>query len=226
MFFDPLYLILMLPAMLFALFAQARTKSAYAKFSKVQARCGLTGAQAARRILDREGLRDVEIEKIPGELTDHYDPREKVLRLSTGVHDGRSLASLGVACHEMGHAFQDADAYQPLVFRQALHPTAAFASSAWIWLFMAAVFLPALGPKLMLGAMVLLAIYVAFALITLPVEFNASTRAKIALEHGGLLEADELTGASKVLNAAAMTYVASAAQAAMMLLYVVLRSRD
>jgi Zn-dependent membrane protease YugP len=220
-----LYLMMMLPCAILALWAQARTKSAYKRFSKVAARRNLSGAQIARMLLDADRLGEVQIERIPGQLTDHYDPRTRVLRLSEGVHDGTSVAAIGVAAHEMGHAMQHADAYQPLVYRQALYPIASFASRSWIYLIIGSMFLPTLGPQLMLAAVILMSAYALFALVTLPVEFDASKRALVTLEASRTLEVDELEGARKVLNAAALTYVASAAQAVMMVIYMLMSRR-
>src|SRR6187455_1857874 len=166
MFFDPLYLILVGPAILFAIWAQMRTKSAYSRYSRIGTRARLTGAQAARRLLDSDGLRDVKIERIGGQLTDHYDPRDRTLRLSEGVHDGQSIAAIGIAAHEMGHAIQHAAAYRPLVFRQGFYPVASFASRAWIWLFLIGAGLAAspMGRTLMLAAVICLSLYAFFAL--------------------------------------------------------------
>ena len=226
MIFDPLWLILIGPVMVLALWAQIRTKSTFTKYSKVPARIGLTGAQVARRLLDADRLNDVPVEAIGGTLTDHYDPRNRTLRLSQPVHDSHSVAAIGVAAHEMGHALQHAESYQPLVFRQAFHPVAAFASNAWVWLFFAGFFLPGLRGPLMWGAVACLAAYALFAIVTLPVEFDASKRAMVLLESTRMLTDEELDGSRKVLNAAALTYVASAAQAVMMVLYMVIRARD
>jgi Zn-dependent membrane protease YugP len=227
MIFDPLYLLLVGPAMLFAIWAQFRTKAAYNKFSRIGTRARLTGAQAARRLLDADGLRDVQIERIPGELSDHYDPRDKTLRLSEGVHDGQSIAALGIAAHEMGHAIQHAAAYKPLVLRQSFFPVASFASKAWIWLFIIGGFMAAspMGRTLMLVAAACLALYALFALITLPVEFDASRRALLVLESSRTLDGEELAGARSVLGAAALTYVASAVQAVLMVVWMLLRSQ-
>jgi len=220
-----LYLMMMLPCALFALWAAARTKLAYRKYSKAGTHLGLSGAQVARKLLDADRLGDVTIERIPGLLTDHYDPRTRVLRLSEGVHDGQSIAAVGIAAHEMGHAMQHADGYQPLAFRQAFHPVAAFASRAWIYLIFGSMFLPSMGPQLMLIAVICLATYAVFALVTLPVEFDASRRALVTLEASRTLDVAELEGAHKVLNAAALTYVASAAQAVMMVVYMMIGRR-
>jgi hypothetical protein len=220
-----LYLMIMAPCWLFALWAQARTKSAYARFSKVAARRNLSGAQIARQLLDQDRLGDVQIERIPGQLTDHYDPRTRVLRLSEGVHDSTSIAAIGVAAHEMGHAMQHADAYRPLVYRQALYPVASFASRSWIYLIIGSMFMPTLGPQLMLLALIMMGAYALFALVTLPVEFDASRRALVTLEASRTLEVEELDGARKVLNAAALTYVASAAQAVMIVIYMLMSRR-
>jgi Zn-dependent membrane protease YugP len=220
-----LYLMLMAPVALFALWAAARTKSAYKKYAQVATGRGMTGAEVARKLLDADRLQEVTIERIPGQLTDHYDPRTRVLRLSEAVHDGPSVAAVGIAAHEMGHAMQHADGYQPLAFRQAFYPVAAFASKAWIYLIIGAMFMPTLGPQLMLTAVVCLSAYALFSLVTLPVEFDASRRALVMLESSRALTVDELEGTRKVLNAAALTYVASAAQAVMMVVYMVIGRR-
>jgi uncharacterized protein len=230
MIFDPLWLILMAPVALFALWASWRTHAAYKTFSAVSARSGVTGAEIARRLLDADRLREVAVEAVGGQLTDHYDPRDRTLRLSEGVYASRSIAALGIAAHETGHALQHADAYKPLTFRQAFFPVAAFSSKAWVWLLMGSFFLgrtsPELGSSLVLGAAALAAVYAVFAIVTLPVEFNASRRALLMLESTRVLDAEELVGAKKVLDAAALTYVASAAQAVMTVIYLLARSRD
>jgi uncharacterized protein len=226
MFFDPLWLLLVAPTAVFALWASWRTRSAYKEFSKVGARSGVTGAEIARRLLDADRLREVKVEAVPGQLTDHYDPRDRTLRLSEGVFASRSIAALGIAAHETGHALQHADAYKPLTFRQAFFPVAAFSSSAWVWFFMGSIFLPKLGAPLMLIAASLAAVYAVFAIVTLPVEFNASHRALVLLESTRTLDDSELAGAKKVLDAAALTYVASAASAVMTVIYLLARSRN
>ena len=227
-FFDPLYLIVVGPAMLFAVWAQYRTKSAYSRYSRIGTHGRLTGAQAARRLLDADGLRDVKIERIGGQLTDHYDPRDRTLRLSEAVHDGQSIAAVGIAAHEMGHAIQHAAAYRPLVARQGFYPVASFASKAWVWLFIIGAVMAAspMGRTLMLAAVACLSLYALFALITLPVEFDASRRALLVLETSRTLDGEELAGARRVLGAAALTYVASAVQAVLMVVWLLLRAQD
>ena len=228
LFFDPLYMVIMLVGMAFMGWAQYRVRSSYNRFSKVPARSGLTGAQVARRLLDADNLQDVGIERIPGELSDHYDPQHKVLRLSENVHDGTSLASIGVAAHEMGHALQHAQGYGPLQFRAAFLPIASFSSRAWTWLFFASILMGVtpMGKGFMLAAIVCLSLYALFGLVTLPVEFDASRRAILLLEGSRTLQGEEVDGAERVLKAAGLTYVASAFQALLMVLYLVLRSRD
>lgn len=228
MLFDPLYFIVIGPAMILAIWASARTKSTFKKYARVGSRLGVSGAQIARKLLDHAGLNDVGIERIGGQLSDHYDPRKRVLRLSTEVHDGTSLSSLGVATHELGHALQHAEGYQPLVLRSAFAPAASFASTAWVWLFIGGMFMSAspMGKALQLAAVVALGVYLVFALVTLPVEYNASSRAILLLESSRTLEADELIGANKVLRAAGLTYVAGAAVALAQLIYVLMRTRD
>ena len=227
-YFDPLYLLIVGPGLLFALWASYRTKSAYAKYSRVGTGSRLSGAQAARKLLDAEGLRDVAIERVPGELTDHYDPRSRVLRLSEGVHDSQSISAIGIAAHEMGHAIQHAASYRPLVFRQGFFPVASFASKAWMILFIIGAVMAAspMGRTLMLAAAACLALYAVFALATLPVEFDASRRALLVLEASRTLDGEELQGARSVLGAAALTYVASAVQAVLMVVWLFLRAQD
>lgn len=229
MFFDPLYLLVVGPAMVFALWAQYRTKSAYSRYSRVTTQGRMTGAQVARRLLDADGLRDVAVERVAGELTDHYDPRHKVLRLSEGVYDSPSIAAIGIAAHEMGHAIQHAAAYKPLVFRQSFYPVASIASKAWIWLFFIGAYMAAsnpMGQTMMVAAVLCLSAYALFALVTLPVEFDASRRALLVLETSRTLDSEELQGARKVLGAAALTYVASATQAVLMVVYLLMRSQN
>lgn len=219
-YLDPLYLILALPGLLLGLWAQARVRGTFNKYSKVQTARGLTGAQVARFLLDQEGLQDVQIEETQGFLSDHYDPRTRVLRLSPEVYRTPSVAAAGVAAHEMGHALQHSTGYAPLSIRSAIVPAVQFGSSVAPILFIIG-FLLNFTSLAWLGV-ILFASAVAFSLITLPVEFNASKRAKALLNHTGVLMPQEAEGVSKVLNAAALTYVAAAIAAIGQLLYFVL----
>ena len=230
-FWDPTFL-LMIPGLIFTLWAQAKVTSAFNKFSREGSRSGITGAEVARRILDSNGLSGVCIEPVRGRLTDHYDPTAGVLRLSEGVYDSRSIAALGIAAHEAGHAVQHGVKYPALALRTAVAPAAATGSKLGIWLFMIGMILGFFTKSNMLWLMdagiILFSIAVFFTLVTLPVEFNASKRAIMVLEKGGYLTEDELPKAKKVLNAAAWTYVAAAATAVLMLIrLLILRgSRD
>ncbi len=219
MFFSPMYLLYMAPAMLLAMWAQWRVHSAYAAAQQMPA--PLSGAAAARHVLDSAGLQNVGIEPIPGELTDHYDPRDKVLNLSEAVYQSRTLAAVGIAAHEAGHALQDAAAYAPLVVRNAIVPVAGFGSQAGIWI----VFLGAIlqQPMLVSLGIVLFSAMVFFQVVNLPVEFNASARAKAQLVSLGIINEEELHQVANVLNAAAWTYVAATLQAIMTLLYLISR---
>jgi len=220
-FFDPLYLAFLAPALLLSLVATILVKSRFARYAKVPPSSGLTGAAAARRILDQHGLHDVGVEAVQGFLGDHYDPRARVLRLSPDVYGGRSLAAVGVAAHEAGHALQHADRYAPLALRSALVPVASLGSSlSWI-LIMVGMFLGSLG--LAKIGLFLFAGMVAFTLVTLPVEFNATSRAKALVTRYGIVTETERRDLSKVLNAAALTYVAAALTAVLQLLYFALR---
>lgn len=227
MFFDPMWLLFALPGLLLGLIAQARVKGAFKKYSKVKTSRNLTGQQVARALLDDQGLYDVHIERVPGNLSDHYDPRSKVLRLSEGVYDQPSVAAAGIAAHEMGHALQDAAGYSPLRLRSALVPATQFTSKLAPMIFFAGfMLLVFLGTEIgyyiaWLGiAFFIVAVF--FTLVTLPVEFNASKRAKQLLVSSGLLFNDELEGVNKVLDAAAWTYVAAAVAAIGQLLYYVM----
>ena len=224
--------VLIIPALILAFYAQTKVRSAYAKFSQVRNQRGLTGAQVARHLLDSAGLSDVEVEKVPGELTDHYDPRKKVLRLSEGVYGSPSVAAVGIAAHETGHAMQDGQGYLPLKIRASFVPVASIGSTlAFPLFFIGLIFstsssfhlkwLMDVGILFFSGA-------VLFHLVTLPVEFNASHRAIKTLADGGYLVGEEAHSAKAVLNAAAWTYVAAATMAVMQLLQLlILRgSRD
>lgn len=219
MFFDPVYFLYVLPPFLLGLYAQWKVKSSFASMSKVPAR--MTGAEAARRMLDSAGLRDVAIEQIPGQLSDHYDPRHKVLRLSPEVYRGHTMAAVGVACHEAGHAMQDADGYAPLVIRNAAVPAANFGSNIGMWLLIGGA-IAQFQPLIWLG-IIAFGATVFFQLVNLPVEFNASSRAKLELVDQGIISREEAPYVAKVLNAAALTYVAATLQAVMTLLYLLMR---
>lgn len=228
MFYDPTY-ILVIVGIVLTLAASAKVKSTFAKYSKVRSVSGMTGADAARRILNSAGIYDVRIERIAGDLTDHYDPKNKVLRLSDSVYGAMSVAAIGVAAHECGHAIQDQKDYAPLRIRASLVPVANIGSIlAW----------PIIVLGMVIGAfetlvpfgIILFSAAVLFQLVTLPVEFNASSRAISVLDSTGILGSEEIRYTKKVLSAAALTYVASAATAILQLLRLVLlfggRNRD
>jgi uncharacterized protein len=217
-FFDPRYLLFALPAMALVLFAQWRVRSAYARYSQVRNAYGLTGAEAARRLLDWAGLRHIPVQIVPGDLSDNYDPRSKVLHLSQGVASTPSVAALGIAAHEIGHALQDAQAYVPLRARAAIVPAANLGTQLGFWIFFLGLIIHPLHFLAWVGVG-LFSIVVLFTLITLPVELNASRRARTLLSSSGLVSATEMDGVSAVLNAAALTYVAALAQALATLLY-------
>ncbi|MFA6430764.1 MAG: zinc metallopeptidase [Candidatus Margulisiibacteriota bacterium] len=214
MFYDPTF-ILLIPAMLLAMYAQFKVKSTYEKYSQVNSSKGLTGAEAARQILDQNKMSNVGIESTPGELTDHYDPRDQKLYLSQNVYGSRSVAAIGVAAHEAGHAIQDVKLYMPLKIRNGLVPVTNLGSTLAFPLFLVGMF--ASMPIFMDIGIILFSIAVAFSLVTLPVEFNASKRA-IAILSNGMLTEQEVPMAKAVLNAAAMTYVASTAMAVLNLI--------
>ena len=217
-FFDPRYLIFALPAFALVLCAQWRVRSAYARYSEVRNAYGLTGAEAARRLLDWAGLRHIPVQIVPGTLSDNYDPRSKVLNLSQGVAYAPSVAALGIAAHEIGHALQDAQAYVPLRARAAIVPAANLGTSLGFWIFFLGLIIHPLHFLAWVGVG-LFSIAVLFTLITLPVELNASRRARTLLSSSGLASPTEMDGVSAVLNAAALTYVAALAQALATLLY-------
>lgn len=217
MFFDPMYLLFSLPALLLALFAQARVKANFSKYSGVATMRGITGAQVARSLLDANGLQEIKVERAQGFMSDHYDPRAKVLRLSPAVHDRPSIAAAGIAAHEMGHALQDARNYAPLGMRSVMVPSVKLGSWAGPILFFIGYLVNFTG--LAWFGLALFAATVVFALVTLPVEFDASRRAKKLLVNHGVLVSQEMDGVNKVLNAAALTYVAGALQAISTLLY-------
>lgn len=239
--FDPMYWLIVGPTMLLALWATWRVKSTFTRFSNVGVRSGMTGAEAAAAVARAAGLDVgiarrgeahtkgvVSIQRFEGFLTDHYDPRTKTLNLSPDVYDGRSVSSIAVAAHECGHAIQDAEGYLWLTFRSQMVPVTKIGSNLWIWVFIAGMIF-SFKPLVFLG-LVLFGAVVVFQLVTLPVEFDASNRAKAVLASSGIVSTqEEAQGVSKVLGAAAMTYVAGALTAVATLLYYIMlanRRRD
>lgn len=222
MYFDPVYFLFVGPALLLSLIASWLTKSRFNKYSKVRSARGLTGAQAAQMMLDRAGISDVKVVPHSGFLSDHYNPINKTLALSEGVYSQPSIAAIGVACHEAGHAIQHATKYAPLWLRSALVPTAGIGSNIGMFAMMIGLFLQSQG--LVLVGAVLFSAVLLFQIVTLPVEFDASSRAKkLAFEYGIVTPA-ERDGVAKVLNAAAMTYVAGAISTLLTLLYFLFRA--
>jgi Zn-dependent membrane protease YugP len=216
------YLLFLAPGILLALWAQSRISSAYRHASQIPAASGIMGAQAAAALLHSGGINNVEIETVPGHLTDHYSPGEKVLRLSPDVYGGHSLAALGIAAHEAGHAFQDAERYGPLVLRNLMVPLASFGSSAaWI-IIVLGVSLHWLG--LVYVGIAAFSLTVLFQLINLPVEFDASNRARKQLVAAGIITQQEEPEVARVLNAAALTYVAATLTSVLTLLYFLFRA--
>ena len=216
-FFDPRYFLFVMPAILLMLYAQSRVKSAFNKYSQVMNHQGLTGAEVARRLLDANGLYDVSIEMVDGELTDHYDPRSRKLRLSRPVYISRSVAALGIAAHETGHALQQKVGYAPLGVRSALAPVAAVGTQFGVIMIIAGVLIQ-FSTLAWLG-IAFFGLATVFALVTLPVEFNASSRALAMLRTNGMVDVTEYRQDKEMLNAAALTYVAGFLAALMQLLY-------
>jgi len=225
MFLDYKYLLfVMLPGMLIGIWAQAKLHFTFGKYSQMPVSSGLTGAQAAREILDRAGLNTVPVEEVEGKLSDHYDPAKKALFLSTDNFHGNSIAAVGVAAHEAGHALQHQAAYAMLNLRMALVPITQFASAAYMGIFFLGIILGMM--KIMLPVIIaIFAIITLFQLITLPVEYNASKRAKEQLFRLGLVREDERAGVAKVLDAAALTYVAALVSSLLTLLYYISAAR-
>ena len=219
--FDPLYLLFTIPALLLSLIAQGLVKSRFSKYSKVMARSRMTGAEAARNLLLRAGITDVRVERVNGFLSDHYDPSAKVLRLSDAVFGEHSLAAIGVACHESGHAIQHARAYGPLMLRTALVPVVQFGSQIGMLVIIAGAALQLIG--LAKIGVILFSATVLFALVTLPVEYDASARAKKLMVSAGIVSPSEERDAGSVLNAAFLTYVAAAVSSIGTLLYYLVR---
>jgi Zn-dependent membrane protease YugP len=218
MFWDPTFIVL-IPAIILAAYAQFLVSSRFSQYSKVRSTFGYTGSQLARRLLDNAGLYDIHIERVRGNLTDHYDSRKRVVRLSQATHDSSSIAALGVVAHEIGHAIQDKEKYAPLVVRNAVVPVAQLGSSlSWI-LFVIGLLI--VSPLLIRVGILVFSAFVFFTLVTLPVEFNASSRAKKLLASMGM-PSTELKAVGSVLGAAAMTYVASTATAILQLLIMLL----
>lgn len=224
MMFGPFDLAIIGVSLLISFWAQGKVKYAYAKYSKVGVRSGITGVQIARRMMAEEGISDVDIELTPGVMTDHYDPGAKVVRLSEAVYHGNSIASLGIAAHEIGHVIQHAHGYTPMHVRSAMYPVSRIGSTLAFPLILGGIFISSV-PWLLTVGIYLYAAAVAFTVITLPVEFNASKRALVALNDGRIMTQDELHGAKKVLDAAAMTYVAAATAAVLELIRLILIAR-
>ena len=221
---------LVLIGVLLSLWAQNRVNSTFARYSRVRNFSGMTGAEAARRLLNAQGIYDVTVQPVSGKLTDHYDPRTKVVKLSDSVYNATSVAAIGVAAHECGHAMQHNEGYGPLRFRSALVPVANFGSQlSWPMILLGILF-GGLGSPLVQVGILMFSLAVLFQLVTLPVEFNASSRAVCLLDSQGILSGEEVDGTRKVLKAAALTYVAAAAGSILQLLRLVIlfggRDRD
>ena len=223
-YFDPLYLLLVvLPGLLIGIWAQIKLSSAYGKYSRVPVESGLTGAQAAREILDQAGLNDLPVQEVPGHLTDHYDPTKRALFLSSENFHGQTVAAVGVAAHESGHALQHQAAYGLFKVRMALVPVTQFASMAYTGILLMGIFLGLMKIALPL-IIAVFAVITLFQLVTLPVEYDASRRAKEQLFRLGLIHESERAGVSRVLDAAALTYVAALVTSVMTLLYYIARN--
>ena len=222
MYFDPMYFLFIAPAFLFSLWASWRTKANFKIYSKVPVSSGLSGAEAAASLLEGAGIRDVTITRSRGMLSDHYNPVNKTLALSEGVFDSRSLAAVGIAAHESGHAIQHAQHYGPLKLRSLLVPTAGIGSNLGYFIMLGGLFMSS--TNMVLVGAVLFSAVLLFQLVTLPVEFDASNRAKALVVEQGIVGVGERRGMDKVLNAAAMTYVAAVATSLATLLYFLVRS--
>lgn len=221
MYWDWTYIVYVLPAVIFAMWASANVNGTFKKYAKIHSRRGITGAEAARRVLDLKGLTNVRIERVSGNLTDHYDPRTNVIRLSDSVYSDTSEAAIGVACHEAGHAMQYAESYAPIKLRNAIIPVTNLGSRLAMPLIIVGIFLSYLSDYLIIFAyvgIICFAFSTVFQLVTLPTEFNASRRALAAIDDCGILDSEERSGAKKVLSAAALTYVAALAVSIMQLL--------
>jgi len=226
MLFDPVYLLFALPGLLLGIWAQMKLRHAYGKYSQIRVDSGMTGAEAAREILDRNGLTNVPVEEIPGQLTDHYDPAKHALFLSSRNFHGQSVAAVGVAAHESGHALQQQAGYAMFNFRMAIAPVTQFASMAYMGIFFIGIIFRGLFPTCIDIAIALFVIITLFQLVTLPVEYDASSRAKEQLFRLGLVHEHEREGVRIVLGAAALTYVAGLVSSVLQLLYLLnLRGR-
>lgn len=224
-YIDPLYIILVMPAVVLSIIASTMVNSTFNKYAKARSRRGLTGADAARRVLDANGLYHVKIERIRGNLTDHYDPRTNVIRLSDSTYDNPSTAAIGVAAHEAGHAVQHAVGYFPIKVRSAIIPATNLGAKLTVPLVLLGIFLSYFGQQfiyLAYAGVICFSLSTLFQLVTLPTEFNASRRALVALDQYGILDRQELGQTRKVLTAAAMTYVAALAVSLMQLLHLLL----
>ena len=224
-YFDPKYLLFALPGLLLGIWAQIKLHSTYAKYSQVPVESGRTGAETARRILDSAGLTEMPVEEVEGKLSDHYDPTKRALFLSSDNFHGTSVAAVGVAAHEAGHALQHQAAYGLFSLRMALVPVTQFASFAYMGIFFLGLILGMMKVVLPI-IIVIFSVLALFQLVTLPVEYDASSRAKEQLFRLGLVREDERAGVSKVLHAAALTYVAALVSSVMELLYYVMAARD
>ena len=229
MYLDMTYIVLVLPAVILSLWASWNVKRTFKKYAKVENSRGLTGADAARRVLDANGLRDVPVEHISGELSDHYDPKARAVRLSQSVWGSTSVAAVGVACHEVGHAIQNAQDYLPIKIRQAIIPATALGEKLSVPLLILGLLLSSYARVfiyLAYAGVALYALCAVFQLVTLPTEFDASRRALVSIQDMNLLDGEELTGAKKVLSAAALTYVAALATTLMQLLRFIILVND
>ncbi len=221
-----MYLLFALPGLLIGIWAQIKLSHAYGKYSQVPVESGMTGAEVARRILNDAGLNDLPVEEVEGHLSDHYDPSKRALFLSTANFEGRTVAAVGVAAHEAGHALQHQAAYGLFNFRMAIVPVTQFASMAYMGIFFAGFIFRQFFHQCIVIAILMFAVMTLFQLVTLPVEFDASRRAKEQLFRLGLVREDERAGVSRVLDAAALTYVAALVSSVLQLLYLLTLARD
>lgn len=224
MIFDPMYFLIIAPGLALSMWASFRVKSSFNKYSKVRSARGMTGAEAAQEMLDRAGITDVRVVPTRGMLSDHYNPVNKTLALSESVYASNSIAAIGVATHEAGHAIQHARNYAPLWVRSMLVPTANIGSSVGYLVMLGGLFLSS--TNMILAGAVLFSAVLLFQIVTLPVEFDASRRAKVLVVQHGIISSREREGVDRVLNAAAMTYVAAAVSTLLTLLYFLMRARE